>query len=124
MAVPKTVLVVDDEEALRDSIVFDLRRRGRRALVAGNGVEALAVLRENAVDLVISDVRMPGGDGLAMLDEILGLGPKAPPVILVTGFSDASDQVCLARGARRVFAKPFDRKLFLDAIRELLGECP
>lgn len=116
-----TVLVVDDEEIIKKALVFDFKRRGFSVLAAVNGTDALALVRRNKVDLVLSDIRMPGGDGIALLENVRSEHPSVPMVILLSGFSDVDEAQCLARGARRVFKKPFDRKLLMQYVCESLG---
>src|SRR5690349_16439718 len=61
------ILVVDDEEDLRDIVAFDLDRVGYAVVQAGCGKDAAALLERETVDLVLSDVRMPNGNGLSLL---------------------------------------------------------
>ena len=81
---------------------------------------AWEILEKEHVDLVVSDIRMPGGDGLRLLDRIRARHPDLPQLIFITGYSDTSVSDCLARGAREVISKPFDRKIFLQAIYSAL----
>ena len=79
-----SVLVVDDEELLRDLLTSMLRRDGYRALVASDGVEALEVMAEESPALVIADVYMPNMGGIELLDRIRKTHPGTP-VLLVSG---------------------------------------
>lgn len=83
---PFAVLVVDDEEPLRRYMARVLESQGYRVLVAGNGLEALALLEqdEHAVDLVISDIVMPLMTGPELAAR-LALRPSPPPVLFVSG---------------------------------------
>lgn len=116
-----TLLVVDDEDDLRDAIAYDFKRRGFQVLTAANGREAFELIKSQEVHLVISDIRMPGGDGLALLENSKAHDPEGPPVIFLTGFADVTEAECLALGARKVLPKPFDRKTLLQAALEVLG---
>jgi CheY-like chemotaxis protein len=116
-----TILVVDDEELLRKSIANDLKRKGFQVLSCENGTRALEHVRATRVHLVISDIRMPDGDGVTLLEQIRAYDPSIPVVILMTGFSDFSEEACLQKGARAVLLKPFDRKRFASAVFEALG---
>ncbi len=104
----KTVLVVDDEPMLREIISDELREVGANILEAGSGMEARCLLRAHRIDCVITDVRMPDGNGLALLEEVRADDPSFPPVILITGFSDFSIGSPESKGAFAVFGKPFD----------------
>jgi CheY-like chemotaxis protein len=81
----------------------------------------MEVLKANHVSLVLSDVRMPGGDGVQLLESIRTRDPKLPPVIFVTGFADLSEAECMAKGANRVIAKPFDRKALFRSVCDVLN---
>lgn len=116
-----TVLVVDDESALRDAIAFDIKRRGFSVLTAESGSSALELIKLNKVDLILSDIRMPNGDGIFLLEKIQSLGFKVP-LVFITGFADATEAECLAKGALRVFPKPFDRKALLSFVIEQLAK--
>jgi CheY-like chemotaxis protein len=117
-----TLLIVDDEEILRDTIAFDFERKGFKVIAAGDGVAAFELYRQNKVDLIISDLRMPKGDGIGLLESVRKLpGGHGTPVIFITGFADSSDEERLQKGAFQVLAKPFDRKQLMSAALEALG---
>ena len=105
-----TILVVDDEVALRDAIAFDFKRKGFQVLVAASGSEAFKIIQTREVDVVLSDVRMPGGDGMELLKNIKSLNPETPVVMFITGFADMTLEEAYDEGAVAVFSKPFDRK--------------
>src|SRR4051794_4953181 len=107
------ILVVDDEEGIRDAIVFDFKRKGFTVMSAENGIKAFEIVKATKIHLVISDMRMPGGDGMSLLEEIRKYDPQIPTVIFITGFADVTEAECLAKGARKVLAKPFDRKVLM-----------
>jgi DNA-binding NtrC family response regulator len=115
-----TILIVDDEEDLRDSMVFDFKRKGFTVLTAENGVKAFELIKNNTIHFVISDMRMPGGDGMDLLEKIRAKDPKLPFVILVTGYADATEAECLAKGALKVIVKPYDRKILMSSVLEAL----
>lgn len=112
-----TLLIVDDEGDLREAIMSFLKRRGYRVLGAENGHEAFAVIEREPVDLVLTDVRMPNGDGIELLDRVKSRNYGTPVVMLVTGYADLTMEEAFDRGADAVFSKPFDRKELLEAIR-------
>lgn len=116
-----TILVVDDEESLRETIAFDFQRKGFNVLLAENGKKAFDLCVKNKVDMILSDIRMPGGDGLTLLDEIRKRDPRIPVLILLTGFSDVTEADCIKRGAKTVLSKPFDRKQLMNSVLESLG---
>ena len=118
------MLIVDDEEHLRESIVFDFTRKGFKVLSAENGHNAYELLLTNTVDLIISDIRMPGGDGIELLDRIRLGDLKMPIVILLTGFADVSEAEMYAKGASKILTKPFERKELIAAVYESTGAEP
>ena len=110
----KKILVVDDEEDLREMIAFAFQLEGFQTRMAANGRDAFAIAEKEAVDIVISDVRMPDGDGIELLQNLQKLIPRLPLVILTTGFSDLRLEEAFDWGAEALFIKPF-------ALHELIG---
>lgn len=115
-----TILVVDDEELLREAVVFDFKRKGYKVLSASCGNEAIEVLEKNPVDVVVSDVRMPNGSGIDLLGHIKQKNVFLPVVMFVTGFADISLEEAYALGADAVFPKPFDRKALHEAVERAM----
>ena len=102
------VLVVDDEPKLCDLLSSALGQNGIQVFTAGNGLHALKVLEQEDIDLVISDWRMPGMDGPALLAEIKTRYPQVP-VIVMTAYSTVKNAVqSMRNGAYDYIAKPFD----------------
>lgn len=116
----KTILVVDDEVDLREAIAFDLKRRGFKVLQAGSGSEALSLTEKEAVNLVISDVRMPGGNGAELLGRLKEKNSFGPALMFITGFTDMRPEDAYHLGAEAVFSKPFDRQALLAAVMKAL----
>lgn len=104
----KVVLVVDDEEDLREILAEEFMDLGSKVIQASSGTEAYAKTEATNVDVIVSDVRMPGGDGVELLKKIQARNPQEPVVILVTGFSDFDTQNLVTMGAYAVLSKPFD----------------
>jgi CheY-like chemotaxis protein len=113
------LLVVDDEEDLRDVIRYHFTRRGYQVIEAGCAVEALRLLRERPVDVVISDMRMPGGDGTEILRTARALEPPVP-VILISGYYPSDDEPLRSDGAAAVLAKPCPKEEMFEAVRRAL----
>lgn len=105
-----TLLLVDDEPELRDAMAYEFESKGFRVIQAGSGTAAFSRVENDPIDIVISDVRMPEGDGMELLDRLKARNPFSPLVILVSGFADISLEEAYDRGAEAVFPKPFDRK--------------
>ena len=117
-----TVLLVEDEPLLCEAMSAWLGRVAGRALCAPNGKEALRLLENNKIDAVISDVRMPVMDGIALLETINRSSPGRPPVILLTGYSDLTLREAYDRGAEAMLEKPIDREELLRVMRDCLVE--
>lgn len=104
----KKALVVDDEPALRDILVVQLTEHEVEALEASCATEALELLEQQVVDFIISDVRMPGGDGIDLLKGVSEIPEeKRPEIVMMTGFADLSEEEAMKMGALKLFAKPF-----------------
>lgn len=115
-----TVLVVDDEDELREIFVDEFRAIGAKVFEARQGVEALEILHREKIDVVLSDVRMPGGDGISLIRNIdKEIKPK-PILFLCSGFSEHSYEEVRALGVIEVFGKPFDWKQVVSAIEDAL----
>ncbi len=100
-------LVVEDEPLLRTSLVKLLERDGFELLAAGSGLEALELLDQAAVPLLISDIRMPGMDGVELLREVRRRWPDTM-VIMITAVAEVDTAVdCLRYGAFDYITKPF-----------------
>jgi CheY-like chemotaxis protein len=113
------VLVVDDDEDLRELVALDFANRGYDVRTAASGDEAYGVVKQAPVDLVLSDVRMPSGDGIDLLKRIVALEAPRPAVILMTGFADLNKEQAYALGADALVAKPFDRSALFATVRAL-----
>ena len=103
-----TILIVDDEARLADVLATAMDSFGFSALTASNGQEALDIMGRETIDLVLSDLRMPGMDGRALLHAIRRGWPDVP-VVLITAFTSVRDAVDLVKeGAFDYISKPFE----------------
>ena len=117
-----TVLIVDDEKIICEIIIAWFGRHARRVLSACNGQEALKLLAENHVDAIVSDVRMPVMDGVALVRAIAATGVERPRIIFVTGFSDLQPRDAYALGVEAIIEKPLERDHLLDAVKKGLAD--
>lgn len=107
------VLIVEDDAALREAIVDTLELADYQCLQADSGESALVELKANLIDLVISDVQMPGIDGLQLLRSMKNQGYEQP-VIMMTAFAKVDDAVIAMReGAVDYLSKPFSTEALL-----------
>ena len=118
------VLVVDDNQDVRELVVHILSADGFHVYSASNGEDALAILNSNPVNLVLLDVMMPGKSGLEVLSEIRSGSNKALrdiPVLMITAKSSTEDiDVALAIGASSYIVKPFRGTTIREKVRSLL----
>src|SRR5687768_14951950 len=112
------VLVVDDERSMREFLAICLRRAGHEVTLADSGAAALRALDEGPIDIVVTDLRMPGDlDGLGLLRAIRTAG-YGPEVILVTAFATADTAIAaMKEGAYDYLTKPFK----VDEINAVIG---
>ena len=102
------IVVVDDEEAIRDSCRQTLERCGYRVATAADGFSAMKAIHINAPDLVILDLKMPGVDGTELLRRVKAEHPNLD-VVVITGYSSVGSAVeCMRLGAYDYLPKPFD----------------
>ncbi|MEW6593339.1 MAG: response regulator [Thermodesulfobacteriota bacterium] len=104
----KVILLVDDEEIIRETLSRDLREGGYEVISAGSGEQALQLLREQHVDLVVTDLMMEGMDGIEVLRAAKEYDPEVCVVIL-TGFGDLASAIGAVRhGADDYLLKPYE----------------
>ena len=118
----ETILLVDDEEFIRELGVDVLGRAGYTVLTANNGENALELYRQERarIDLVILDLIMPGMGGSKCLEELLTIDPHTR-VLIASGYSpDGPTKGALDAGAKGFVSKPYDTRQFLQLVREIL----
>jgi two-component system response regulator AtoC len=115
------VLVVDDEPKMQRVLEIMLRRMGHDVLLTSDGLEALRVAGEEAVDLVVTDLCMPGMDGVELLGGIRGMGLEVP-VIIVTAYGTVESAVAaMKNGAYDYILRPFDVEAVEIAVTRALA---
>ncbi|KJR97883.1 MAG: Fis family transcriptional regulator [Desulfobulbaceae bacterium BRH_c16a] len=111
-----SVLVVDDERSMRDFLKILLEKEGHKVATADNGGKALEILGNQSVDVVVSDIRMPGITGIELLESIKEDFPELP-VIMITAFASPDDAVlAMKNGAFDYISKPFN----VDEIKSVI----
>ena len=116
------ILVVDDEDVLREMLGDALRLSGFEVLEAADGSKALTILQSGKVDLIISDVNMPKIDGIQFVTEVKK-NPRykfTPIIMLTTEGQDAKKEQGRAAGAKAWIVKPFNPPVLLDAVSKLI----
>ena len=124
----KLILIVDDEPRVRFTLALILKHHGFQVLEADNGVDALRILAEapeqvQRVDLVLTDIKMPGMDGLELI-KVLKQSDDPVKILVMTGYGDRETMSRLQEmGVCGVLHKPFDGGQLIAAIRPALAEC-
>jgi len=114
------VLVADDERNIRNSIISIFELEKIASFAAENGLSAKRLLENEVFDAAIIDLRMPGMDGLALLEWIQKQGP-ATPVIIISAYGDVKDAVrAMKLGAEDYLVKPFDAEELIIRLKKIL----
>ena len=118
-------LIVDDSSVMRKIVERSLRQAGLEPLVvreAGTGVEGLDVLRSERFDLILTDINMPGMDGLEFVRQISAqnLAPGVPVVMITTESSEEHVKNAILAGARGYIRKPFTAEQVKERVLPLL----
>lgn len=116
----RVVLIVDDEADLRDLLQEEISSHSFVCFTAACGEDAIAILKERDVSVILSDVRMPRGDGWFLLDWVRTNRPTIP-VVMLTGFAELEEHDARARGAFKMLPKPISIQKIVDLLKEILG---
>jgi len=115
------LLLVDDEPGIREGLAAVLRMRGHRVRCASSAGDALAVRNERGIELLLTDFKLPDGDGLTLVREFRGVRPELP-VLLMTGHASAAVRDALARmPGSRLVEKPIRPAEVARLVEELLA---
>ena len=120
-SVSATVLIVDDEAYVRDSLATLLGRRGYDVRTAGGAEEALKTGSLDGVDAVVTDLKMPGEDGTALLRRLAEVEPRLPVVVLTGHGTVPSAVECLKLGAADYLLKPVDPDELVVVLERAVG---
>ena len=110
------VVVIDDEDSIREGCRQALESEGYRALLANNGTAGLELVKQARPRVVLLDLRMPGIGGVEVLDQLPGIDPRIIPIV-ITGYGSIDSAVSsMRRGAFDFITKPFDVDKLLSAV--------
>jgi two-component system, NtrC family, response regulator PilR len=116
------LLVVDDEASIRDMLAFFFHKRGFEVLTASSFAEGVAAAGRLTPDVVLSDIKMPDGNGLDLLRKVKSDSPKVP-VIMITAHTSTQDAIeAMKAGAVDYIAKPFNMEELAMIVDRALGE--
>ena len=114
-----SVLIVDDEPVLRELVAYILHDRGFVVSEAESGNAAFAMICSDQYDVVLSDVRMPHGSGLDLLNKVSELEHPKPTIILLSGYAEISLAEAKRLGAEDLIFKPVDYDKLCIAINNV-----
>ncbi|MCD4743196.1 MAG: response regulator transcription factor [Desulfobacteraceae bacterium] len=115
------ILIVDDEEDILELVKFNLTKEGYKTMLATTGEQALDIVKNNRIDLIVLDLMLPGVDGLEVT-RIIRNNPETQtiPIIMLTAKGDESDIITgLELGANDYISKPFSLKELIARIRNI-----
>jgi two-component system OmpR family response regulator len=117
-----TVLVIDDDEAMREYVRFALEMAGFSVLTARDGKEGMDAVKRSVPGVVVTDLVMPDAEGIETIREIRSLYPECG-IIAMSGAANSEAYLSMAHclGASIVLQKPFDRSQIQNAAREVLA---
>lgn len=113
------LLIVDDEVDLCQVLSWDFEDYGITVEQTNGGYKAIEMLKKDKFDVVLTDVKMPEGDGIELLDYIYENKVELKAVYLMTGYSDYPEEKLLEKGMRRLFHKPVETELILEDLRSM-----
>jgi len=111
------ILVVDDERSIRNTLKEILEYEGHTVRLAESGMEALELIKSTPCDLIFCDIKMPGMDGIEVLDQVVSMDIEAP-VVMISGHGSIDTAVeCIKKGAYDFIEKPLDLNRILITLR-------
>ena len=117
-----TILVVDDEERLRNLIVTFLSKLGHSCVTAIDGVDALDKMKGNKIDAVVTDRKMPNMDGITLAAKISIHYPELPVMIMTAFEEDHVAGIAISVGARDFIKKPFSLNEFSIRLHKMIND--
>ena len=115
-----SVLVVDDNEPMRETIASILSEKGHQCESAENGLEALQKCKRNKFDAVVTDLDMPGMDGMTLTRELTRCFLDLPVMLMTADDDDSLEGSARDAGAKEFLRKPFDVSEFLTKFHRML----
>ena len=116
----KTVLAIDDSEAMLNMVKQTLEFGGYRVLTAENGSAGLEQFRNGNPELIVTDINMPVMDGLALIKAVRGVNTEVPILTLTTEFEETMKSSGFEAGANGWIVKPFVPAQFLDIVKQIM----
>jgi CheY-like chemotaxis protein len=118
-----TVLIVDDEPILQEVCAFWLKQGGcQQVFTASDGLEALALIEERKVDMLIADIHMPKMDGVELIRTIRGRDFSVPGIVFMSAYMDVDLAEMYNLGVTKFLEKPFTAEILVEAVETSLSE--
>lgn len=114
------VLLVDDEELIREVLRIQLEMEGMIVEEACDGLEAFNLLIVNQYDFLISDIRMPNCDGIELLEKLHHFDGHKPKIFMMTAYSSLTESAAKQKGVIKILSKPSDVESLSDTLKEYL----
>lgn len=116
----KVVLIVEDDDLLRESMIEVFKLFGARCVEARNGLHALKQASQGIIDIILTDIKMPGGDGLEFIRN-LQKAENHRMIFVYTGYYNADDDEVQGLNIARIFEKPMSSQKLIDEIIDHLS---
>ena len=116
------ILVIDDEPGIRELLDTLLRRKGYDVVLAESGQKGLELFHQERPDVIVLDLKMPGMDGLTVLQQVRSLDPRKPVIVLTGAGTAEAEQQVRALGVTEYVEKEFSLHLLGDALKRLLDD--
>lgn len=110
------ILIVDDEDLIREILSEAFTLYGASVDLAESGYEAVAKIQKTKYDFIITDIRMPNGDGVFLLEKIKELEAPHPKLFVCSAHNDLTETKIKDLGISKIFTKPFELGLLLTAV--------
>lgn len=119
---PKTIMTVDDSNSVRQMVALTLRQQGFDIVEAVDGLDALQKIKNQPVDMLITDLNMPNCDGISLIEQVRAMASfKFLPILfLTTESSDEKKQKAKACGATGWIVKPFKPEQLVQVVKKVL----
>ncbi|MCB0369315.1 MAG: response regulator [Bdellovibrionales bacterium] len=102
------LLIVEDDQDMREVVCEQFQDMGYNVICAENGKEALYIIENQIVDMILSDIQMPKMNGIELLKSVRSRHPQKPKLLFITGQSPLDEKAAKELGASGLFYKPFD----------------
>ena len=120
----RRILIIEDDDASRELMGLALLKRGYQVTVAEDGVRGYDTALFLKPDLIITDIRMPGADGIHVVRRVRDTPSlEGTPILITTAFGTGGATFCLQLGANAYEPKPIDPQSFLATVDRLLADC-